>query len=235
MQNFIDSTVAEIVADNYKYAEIFKKYHIDFCCKGNIPLKDACDKQSISPDLVIKDLEEVTERPSDYPDYSEWNTVKLIEYIVNVHHTYVKETIPLLIEFSWKVARVHGHSHPETITIHKLVKKLADDLITHLYKEEQIIFPSMLYRHNLLQSIWDSKPSEEVKYTDPLEVMHEEHETAGEIIQSISELSNGYQPPEDACATFKVLYQKLEEFEKDLNTHIHLENNVLFPKFFNGN
>ncbi len=224
------NTIGEIVANNYKTADIFKNHGIDFCCKGGRTLWDVCENKNIDFLDISKELQDVEANDSESINFSSWNLNVLIEYIVEHHHTYVRKNIPLICEYAEKVARVHGANHPETIEINKLLQLISDELIMHMYKEENILFPLI----NDIQSRSENPnhmsqvPPTAVR--GPIDVMEKEHDIAGDILNRISEYSHGYTPPMEACTTYKVLYAKLKDFEHDLNKHIHLENNILFPQ-----
>jgi len=231
LKNINSATIGEMVVEDYQKAEIFEKFGLDFCCGGSKTLVDACSKKGINAAEVIEALEELRNK-QQIPDqnYDEWQLDILIDYIVNNHHAYVNNALPHLDEYSSKVARVHGNNHPEVVEIYNHYQAVSSELRMHMHKEEAILFP---YIKQLASA---KEHAETIPFcpfgtvSNPISMMELEHESAGENLQAISELSNGYNPPEDACNTFRVLYAKLQEFEKDLHHHIHLENNILFPK-----
>jgi regulator of cell morphogenesis and NO signaling len=224
------NTVAEIVTKNYKAADIFKKYNIDFCCGGKISLQRVCEKKKIDYEQISFELGNLDNSLSASQNYNNWDLDFLLDYVVNVHHKYVSENTPLIIQYTEKVARVHGKEHPENIEIDKLFKEISSELLPHMEKEENVLFPFVKqlfeankYKHELERPFFHSAQN-------PIKAMEMEHENAGEIFEKIKKLSNSFTPPEDACNTYRVLYAKLEEFESDLHTHIHIENNIVFPK-----
>ena len=228
--NILDNPVGATVAKNYRTAEVFKKYGIDFCCGGDKLISEACKINQLDFEAVIIDLNSLDQKVDQHHDYLHWDIDFLVEYILNVHHTYVQQNIPLLVEYAQKVADSHGAAHKETLEINNLVKVIAEELMAHLQKEEIILFP---FVREMVIAKKEGKNIEEMhchSVNNPIRAMEMEHENAGELFRHISEISNNYCPPEDACATYRVLYAKLEEFEKDLHQHVHLENNVLFPK-----
>lgn len=230
METLQERTVAEIVASNYKAADVFKKYGIDFCCGGNVGLSEICRKKDINLSEIEEDLIKVNSQKSDLPDFDRWGLDFLIDYIINQHHTYVAENIPLIIQYSDKVAKVHGENHPETVEINKLFHAVADELLAHMQKEERILFP---YVKQLVKAKKEGVTMPNAPFgsvNNPIKMMESEHENAGDIFKQIDKLSNNYTPPLAACSTYKVLYAKLKDFETDLHKHIHLENNILFPK-----
>lgn len=230
MENLKEQKVGILVAENYKYADIFKKHHIDFCCGGGVSVSEACRKKDVDEKALLQELESIgKEKPVDY-DYKNWELDKLTEHIKRVHHHYVRENLPVLIAYATKVAKVHGDEHPETKEVKQQIDALEEELIPHLNKEEIVLFP---YINNLaLTSRQGGQPNQApfgtVKY--PVKAMMIEHDNAGDILKHLASLTNDFTPPEDACNTYRVLYHKLEEFQNDLFLHIHLENNILFPK-----
>ena len=230
MINIKDKTVADLVSDNIKTANVFKKHGIDFCCGGRISIEKACEKKGLDYATVVSELFQVRVVKSEIEDYNNWDLDKLIDYIIKVHHSYVLEAIPLIIQYSDKVAKVHGHHYEEVVKINELFHTVAEELLQHMQKEEKILFPYIL---DLVKAdnddlILSSAPFGSVQ--NPIQMMNKEHETAGNILKEISNLANSYTPPDEACNTFRALYASLEEFEQDLHLHIHLENNILFPK-----
>ncbi len=224
-----EKTVAEVVAENIKAAHVFKKYGIDFCCGGNISIEDACVKKGVDFSVLMDELENIDQVSKSY-DYNKWELDFLIDHIINIHHNYVLENIPLLSQYAIKVARVHGEEHPEVVKVKDLYLEVADELMSHMQKEEVILFP---YIKELVNAKREGGISEVPHFgtvQNPVKMMEHEHETAGNIFKEIAMLTSNYTPPEGACNTFKALYSKLEEFEQDLHQHIHLENNILFPK-----
>jgi len=221
-----------MVAEDYRKAEVFKKFGIDFCCGGKDSLDETCNRHGINVSEVRQALEDLENQAKENPskDYTSWELDFLADYIINTHHKYVQAALPLLDEFSTKVARVHGESHPEVIEIAGLYQAVADELRMHMHKEENILFP---YIRQMVDDKRNNKPLQDSPFgsiNHPIEMMEMEHESAGGNMQAIRELSKNYNPPDYACNTFRVLFAKLREFEYDLHLHIHLENHILFPK-----
>ncbi len=224
-----DKTVAEVVAANIKTAHVFKKHGIDFCCGGGITIDKACEKHKINFNTLREELLAVDDVARAY-DYNKWGLDFLIDHILNVHHTYVEESIPLILQYSERVAKVHGHHFTEVVEINKLFKEIADELTTHMKKEELILFPFIKKLIKIKNEGFDFEVPSFGTVNNPIKMMEEEHESAGNIFKEIAMLSNNYSPPEEACNTYRALYSKLDEFEQDLHQHIHLENNILHPK-----
>ncbi len=228
----IDSnkTVGNIVADDYRTASVFSQLGIDFCCKGNQTIDEVCTKKGIDKYVLLDKLEEVVLNNNNQGiDFKSWESDLLVDYIEKKHHRYVEEKIPQLISYLNKLEQVHGKQHPELFEIKKLFQESANELTLHMKKEELILFPFIkrmveAYRNN--SSI--NNPGFG-SVANPIAMMMEEHENEGERFEKIVKLSNNYTPPEDACSTYKVTFKMLQEFEEDLHTHIHLENNILFP------
>ena len=223
-------TVADYVTENIKNAHLFKKRGIDFCCGGGISLAEAAAKANVSLEILERELQETDSAISPGYDYRNWKLDFLTDHIINVHHQYVQENIPLLIQYAAKVAKVHGYQRKELFDIQQLFTEVAQELSAHLKKEELILFP---FIKKMLRAKEEGTPAPQPhfgKIDDPIEMMEAEHDEAGAIFKQISELSDNYTCPDWACNTYRAFYAKLEEFENDLHHHVHLENNILFPK-----
>ena len=219
--------IGELVARDYRTASVFKKQGIDFCCSGNRTIADACNKAQLDPAAMVKTLEEVVTHPGNNPntDYKTWPLDLLADYIEKKHHRYVQEKIVEITPFLTKVARVHGERHPELEEVLSLFNGCAEELTQHMEKEEQILFPFV--RRMVTGNL---EPATFGTVQNPISVMMDEHTAEGERFRRIAELTDDYTPPADACNTYRVTYALLKEFEEDLQLHIHLENNILFPK-----
>lgn len=225
-----DRTVADVVNQNIKAADVFKKHGIDFCCGGGISIQKACAKNGVDYKTLEGELKSIGNNIPKAFNYNKWDLDFLIDHIQNIHHTYVEESVPILLQYANKVAKVHGHHYTEVVKINSLVEEVAQELAGHMKKEELILFP---YVKQLVLCQKEGKTTMKPHFgsvDNPIRMMENEHETAGDIFKEIAELTKNYTPPEGACNTFKALYAKLEEFEQDLHQHIHLENNILFPK-----
>lgn len=227
-----EETLGEIATKDLRKAQIFKKYGLDFCCGGKKTVKEACaekglDVTRIEQELQSADQNLATSRPLPYND---WSIDFLADYIVNTHHSYVAKTLPDLRTYAAKVARVHGSRHPELLAIHTLVEEINAELTSHMIKEEKVLFPYIKELVAESKSAASPAPSPFTTVQQPINMMEMEHEAVGHNLEQIRELSRNYVLPEDACASYSLLYRLLEEFEDDLHTHVHLENNILFPK-----
>ncbi|MCH7524311.1 MAG: iron-sulfur cluster repair di-iron protein [Bacteroidetes bacterium] len=224
-----NKTIAELVSDDYRKAEVFRSFGIDFCCGGGITISKVCEKKNIDYEQLKEELLTVDAAPRAF-EYNKWELDFLIGHIVNVHHTYVEESIPLIKQYASRVAEVHGHHYTEVVEINNLFTEVANELTAHMKKEELILFP---YIKQLVKAEKENvkvSPPHFGTVNNPIQMLENEHENAGNIFKEIARLTNNYSPPEGACNTFKALYAKLDEFEQDLHQHIHLENNILFPK-----
>ncbi len=224
-------TIGSIVAENYKAATVFQKYGIDFCCKGNRTIEEACVSKGLNTEEVETEVLKATEeKTSAETDFNHWPLDALTDYITHRHHRYVGDKIPELTAYLRKVSSVHGERHPELEEIERLFSETAGELTVHMKKEELMLFPFI--KRMALASRGEASKMEPVFGTvqNPIEMMMQEHADEGERFEKISVLSNGYSVPADGCTTYRVTYAMLKDFEEDLHQHIHLENNILFPK-----
>ncbi|MGV3657356.1 MAG: iron-sulfur cluster repair di-iron protein [Chitinophagaceae bacterium] len=226
-----EETLGALAAKDLRKAEIFKKYGLDFCCGGKKTVKEACAEKGLDVTKIEQELQQADKNPLTRPiPYGDWSLDFLADYIVNTHHTYVRKTLPELRGYALKVAQVHGSRHPELVTIHHLVEAINQELTDHMEKEETILFP-FVKKLVAAQKGTDTLSAAQIgTVQNPIRDMEAEHEQAGKILESIRTISNNYELPQDACASYGLLFKMLQDFEDDLFTHIHLENNILFPK-----
>lgn len=229
MEALAKRKVGGIVAENFRTAKVFTAYGIDFCCKGDITLEAACEKNDVALDSLIRDLTEVAALPEEVV-YTSQPMNELIDHIVSTHHAYVENTIPPLRAYLQKLAQVHGDRHPELHVIKDLFFEAADGLTVHMKKEELILFPYIKAMQSAIENGFSLSQPHFGHIDNPISMMEDEHDAEGERFRRISELSDSYTTPADGCQTYRVAYAMLKEFEEDLHTHIHLENNILFPK-----
>ncbi len=219
-------TIGKIVAKDYRKAMVFKSHGIDFCCGGQISIKDAVEGNESKLDQIIGELNAIDSYENTVEDYENWPTKKLVDHIIDKHHGYVRSTILQLTPMLNKVEMVHGEWRPELVEINSLFRELSQELLLHMKKEENILFPTILQMDDESESedhcFWSIE--------QPIAAMEHDHDLAGNLTKKINELTDGYAPPKGACATYIVVYKVLQEFEEDLFTHIHLENNILFPR-----
>src|SRR5690606_25685379 len=224
-------SLGALAAKDLRKAEVFKKYGLDFSCGGKKTVKEACAEKGLDVTKVEQELQETDKVPASRPmPYDEWDLDFLSDYIVNVHHRYIRKNLPDIVTYAEKVMQVHNAEHPELIEINNLVKELSSELNAHIEKEEKGLFPLV---KTLVNRSNDSSSLKTISSKDfqHFITLHEaEHESAGNEMEAIRKLSNNYALPDDACASYKLLFRMLDEFEEDLQLHIHLENNILFPK-----
>ncbi|MCQ9640940.1 iron-sulfur cluster repair di-iron protein [Chryseobacterium sp. WG14] len=222
--------IGNIVAEDFRTAAIFKRHGIDFCCKGGRTIEEACTSKKLDPEKVYAELESLPANEGSSMDFGSWPLDLLTDYIEKKHHRYVEEKTTVLQAFLDKLCKVHGNRHPELFEINTLFNESAHDLAAHMKKEELILFP---FVRNMIKA----KISGEVlphpafgTVENPVSMMQHEHSVEGDRFRRIAEITNEYLPPADACNTYKVAFAMLQDFENDLHKHIHLENNILFPK-----
>lgn len=222
--------VGQLVAHDYRTAAVFKKYGIDFCCQGNRTIAEAVEKRKADIQEVLIDLQLAEETKEPIADFNSWSLDLLADYIEKKHHRYVEEKSLEIKPYLSKICSVHGDHHPELFEIQKQFNAAVDELTVHMKKEEFILFPFIrkLSKANQESRQIDAPPFGTIQ--NPIAMMNQEHEREGDRFQEIDQLSNKYTPPDDACNTYRVTYALLREFEQDLHMHIHLENNILFPK-----
>ena len=225
-----NKTIGEMVADDFRTASVFSANKIDFCCKGNRTLDEECNQKGLDVYDVLAQLEKATESNNSTIDFNTWELDLLIDYIEKKHHRYVEEKAPILLSFLLKLEQVHGAAHPELFEIKNLFKRTADELTQHMKKEELILFPHIKQMVEAARNKTTLSAPGFGSVANPIAMMMEEHENEGNRFEKIVAISNNYTPPADGCNTYKVTFQMLQEFESDLHTHIHLENNILFPK-----
>ncbi|HAO07217.1 MAG TPA: iron-sulfur cluster repair di-iron protein [Chryseobacterium sp.] len=222
--------IGDIVAADFRTAAIFKKYGIDFCCKGGRTIEEACSPKSLDKDQIYSDIENLPKTDGNSIDFNSWPLDLLADYVEKTHHRYVEEKTPVLQQFLDKLCKVHGGAHPELFEIRDLFFASAQDLGAHLKKEELMLFP---FIKNMVKAKIDGSAIPQPPFgtvENPVNMMKHEHTVEGERLRQIAELTNEYTPPADACNTYKVTFAMLQDFENDLHQHIHLENNILFPK-----
>jgi regulator of cell morphogenesis and NO signaling len=222
---FENGTIGDIVANNYQAAAIFERFGLDFCCGGRSSLADACRRREVDLQAVIAELERLGEASGAAPSA---DPVELVDYILSRHHAYVRNAIPAIRTHLTKVVAVHGARHPELAGVSDHFETVSRDLTLHMMKEEQVLFP---YICALADAQGGSQPPGMFgSVQNPIRMMESEHQAAGDEMGRIRALTSGYQAPENACTTYRLVFEELREFERDLHLHVHLENNVLFPK-----
>jgi regulator of cell morphogenesis and NO signaling len=221
-------TIGEIVASDYRTASIFKEEGIDFCCGGNKSFEETCSEKGIDPAKLIRKFETIDSTPNTTTHlYNEWTPEFLCDYIINTHHRYVLKSLPDLVQYTAKISSVHGERHTELAVVAELFSQINRELLQHMKKEEELFFPA-------IKEVFRSG-SETAKATIVSEMsrLSVEHEFAGNTMDMINVITHKYLVPPDGCNTYHLTFKLLQEFEDDLHTHIHLENNILFPKALN--
>lgn len=229
-----ESIIGTIVAENYLAAGIFEQAGIDFCCNGNRTIETACNEQSIPPESLISNLEMALAVPAGkdngVSDYKSWPLDLLADFIEKKHHRYVTTQIPVIQSFLEKILKVHGDRHAELAEIKDLFEAGAGELTAHMKKEELMLFPFIRKMVQAKQAGINDIAAPFGTIQNPIRMMMHEHDSEGERFRRIKELSHQYTVPEDGCNTYRAAIASLQAFEDDLHLHIHLENNILFPK-----
>lgn len=226
-------TVSQIVRQDYRTADVFKKWGINFCCGGNLPLTEACAIKNINPALVETELQTATKTISisNALQFNEWPMVFLVDYITYVHHGYVKQVVPVLSQHITSFVAGHRNKYPYLAAVEETFTNLADELLEHTGKEEESIFPYVRQIANTYdrKEVYGSLFVRTMR--QPLyDVINREHNRISNLLLSLREQTGQYHFTEDACTNHQVIYHKLKEFDADLVQHKHLENNILFPK-----
>lgn len=231
MEKILSKTVGEIVAADFRTAKVFEKNGIDFCCGGNMQISKACRDKDVDSSDLARELEAVKAKISGHGvDYTAWDLSRLADHIINVHHTYLNSNLGTIAAYADKIAVVHGKNHPELKEIARIFLELSGDLLAHLSIEEVVLFPAVR-RIESARTRGREPSSEDVKILKTaIQDLSVEHAEVGGGMHTIRRLSSNYAIPYDACNTFALTYKKLEEFENDLHKHVHLENNIFFPK-----
>jgi regulator of cell morphogenesis and NO signaling len=232
MSAIAEKTVRELALESSNATRVFEKLGIDYCCGGNKSLEQACRTANLSVDSVQRELDSAKQKaqPSAGRDWQREPLSELIAHINGTHHTFVRQEIVRLTPLMEKVCGKHGPNHPELLHIQAIFRGLAQELTSHMMKEEMVLFP---YVARMEEAVIEGEPVLPPPFgtvADPVAMMEHEHDSAGDAVRAMRSSSNGYVAPEGACASYQTLYRGLEEFEADLHQHIHLENNILFPR-----
>lgn len=226
MTQLLNKTVAAIVIENFKAAPVFEKYGIDFCCKGKKSLQSACEEKSIDPAAVVEDLELIQTNAGNEAAFTRMPPSLLINYILTVHHQFVRDNWQPILNFLLKIDAKHGERYPYIKKVLPYFSRLCVDLENHMRQEEEIVFP-------IIKDIENNNETGKTQGLRSLiDSMEEEHNSAGALMEEIRKLTDDYNIPENACTTFRLTMNLLREFETDLHRHVHLENHILFPKIY---
>lgn len=228
-----ETTVREVAVQLPQSTRLFERLNIDYCCGGNRPLIDACDSAGVKVDNVIEmltALEQPEASQSGTVDFQKASLSELIAYIVETHHIFTRSEMARIEALSAKVIGAHSANHPELLKMANLFQRLCAELKPHMFKEEQVLFP---YIVAMEQADSQGQPCPFAPFgtvKNPIRMMTSEHDSAGDILRELRAVTGDYRVPPDGCISYQTLYQALEDFEKDLHQHIHLENNILFPR-----
>ena len=228
----LNKTVRDLAVENPAATRVLEKFGIDYCCGGGKSLREACSAANVAPDKLVESLQ-ATDQGKNTNGNKDWKSEllsDLIDHIVEKHHAYTRDELQRLEPLLAKVCSVHGQRHPELTKIKQLFAGLSQELTMHMMKEEQVLFP---YISRMEEAVLERRPIMPPMFgtvRNPVQMMMHEHDDAGQALHEMRELSGGYTPPQDACISFQTLYRALDEFERDLHQHIHLENNILFPR-----
>lgn len=226
-----DTTVADIVKSDFRAAAIFQRYGIDFCCGGKQTVAEACRARDVAPAEVLELIDSTCRVPdAAQPQFSEWATDRLVAHIVDRHHAYVRGALPALVAYTHKLVSVHGGNHPELHDVTRIIDEVDEEMTMHMAKEENILFPYISRVADAVSRGLPPPPAPFGSIDNPIRMMEADHDATGDAMAQIRALTNGYEPPPDACTTYRVCLRELEAFERDLHEHVHLENNVLFPR-----
>lgn len=230
-----ETTVREVALQLPESTRLFESLKIDYCCGGHQPLGRACASAGVDVDDVMEMLAGVgqSNEEESVTDFQNASLPELITHILDTHHVFTKAEMERLQSLADKVLSAHGGNHPELVHLDELFTRLCADLKPHMFKEEQVLFPYILA---MTRAAGQHRPAPFAPFgtvNNPIRMMMREHDTAGEILRELRALTSDYKVPVDACISYQTLYEALENFEKDLHQHIHLENNILFPKALN--
>jgi regulator of cell morphogenesis and NO signaling len=230
----LDTTqsVREIVQQHPAAVPVFEAHGIDYCCGGSKSLEDACNKKNVPLNQILSELADaLVARPGK--EDGQWMTSPLRDltaHVVERHHACAKRELPRLAALAAKVHLRHGHMYPELNQVRELVETMSSEMFTHMLKEEQVLFPRIATMEHAAENGSALEPAFFGALINPIRHMMSDHDDTGEMFSSIRNLTHDYKLPEDACMSYQALYQGLMDFEKDTHRHIHLENNILFPR-----
>jgi len=232
MKTTTSSMIGEIVRENYDSARIFEKHGIDFCCGGERSLEEACKKAGVEPATLLGEIEALgTERDRTRDFIETLPLPSLCDYIVQTHHSYVREQVPFIRQKLEKLCEVHGDHHPELKTVRDMFETASANLAEHMEKEETRLFPAV----KELAGMDDKRASANDRTEQLLDIVQElkaEHQAEGDRFGEMAGITSGFLVPDDGCNTYRVAYSALSDFVDDLHRHVHLENNILFPETF---
>jgi regulator of cell morphogenesis and NO signaling len=224
-----ERAVRDLVLEKPAAARVFEKFGIDYCCGGSQSLADACKAANRSVEEVTAEIEESQPAPAER-DWRNASLTELAQYIVDKHHAFTRAEINRLTDLLAKVVKVHGKNHPELARVQSIFEGLSQEMRMHMMKEEQLLFPYIAEIEEAARM--KRRPPSPMFGTvqNPVAAMIVDHEAAGQQLEKMREITGDYSAPPDACTSYRLLFQGLPAFEADLHQHIHLENNILFPR-----
>jgi regulator of cell morphogenesis and NO signaling len=228
-----DMTVRDVATELPQSTRIFEKLKIDYCCGGNRSLTEACNSAGLEVDDLLGMLKTASiegKSETSAVDFQQLPITDLIEHIVNTHHVFTKDEMLRLDSLIKKVIAAHGENHPELRTVGELFARMCADLTPHMSKEERVLFPYLSALAKAAAKKLAAPFSPFGTVNNPVRMMMIEHDAVGEILRELRNVTSNYTTPPDGCISYRTLYEALEKFEKDLHQHIHLENNILFPR-----
>lgn len=227
--NYKTYTVGHIVAERFETAQVFARHGIDFCCHGNFPFEEACQKRNVNPETVARELDSLAGTAAA-PTFNEWPIDLLVDYVLKIHHRGIRTLGPQTAELLAKVVNRHSANHPELHEVQSLFNQALEDLENHLQKEEHVLFPYICEMCLAQEENRKAMPFHCGTVQYPITVMEEEHGNEGLRFERIAALTGNFSVPEDACPSYRLAMQQLRQFKDALHEHIHLENNIIFPK-----
>ena len=228
---FAERTLGDIVKDDPRAAAVLDRVGLDYCCGGGRTLREAASARHLDLTPTVAALEALGTPVADERAREEWDDLDaLTEHIVQRHHRYVREMTPSIQTWLAKLVARHGTRHPELAQVRDTFDRLADELAAHMAKEENILFPAIDELAAARRADHHLPASPFGTVLNPVRVMEDDHRAAGDLLARIRTLTDDFALPDDACTTYQLCYTELERFERDLHWHVHLENNVLFPK-----
>ena len=226
-----EMTIREVVAADYRTAAVFQRHGIDFCCSGCRTLEQGCRDADVNREQLLRELHAAMQSPAaETTRFNEWDARTLASYITSRHHEYVRQAIPPLLRHTKKISEVHGERHPELAHIASLFERVADEMTDHMMKEERVLFPFIVRLEDAVATGAGAPVAPFGTVDNPIRMMESEHQFVGDAMAEIRHLTNDFTLPDGACSTYRVTLQELDAFERDLHEHVHLENNLLFPK-----
>ena len=227
--NYKTYTVGHIVAERFETAQVFARHGIDFCCHGNVPFEEACQKRNVNPETVARELDSLAGTAAA-PTFNEWPIDLLVDYVLKIHHRGIRTLGPQTAELLAKVVDRHSANHPELHEVQSLFNQALEDLENHLQKEEHVLLPYICEMSLAQEENRKAMPFHCGTVQYPITVMEEEHGNEGLRFERIAALTGNFSVPEDACPSYRLAMQQLRQFKDALHEHIHLENNIIFPK-----